>query len=118
MAGTSFSAEEVRTRLGCSVRATGSKVFVVTDLPAKKVGSLWLPVKLTSFYGDLPHLVVVKATVLSVGPKVRGIKEGARVAFPRTYFAKWKELEPDVMVGWIEAANLSGFIAEEDEAAA
>ena len=88
-------------------------VAVVTDLPATKVGSIFLPVKLTGFYGELPHLVLVRATVLSVGPQVTNLKPGDRVAFPRTYFTRWKQLEPDVMVGWIEVSNISGKFFDE-----
>jgi hypothetical protein len=111
----SVTPEEVWARLGHRVQATAGRVFVVTDLPAKKVGSLFLPMKATTFYGELPHLVMVRATVLSAGPKVQGLNPGDRVTFPRTYFIRWRELEPDVMLGWVDRSQISGFFNTEDE---
>jgi hypothetical protein len=112
----SLTPEEVWNRLGQRVGATAGRVFVVTDLPAKKVGSLFLPLKATTFYGDLPHLVMVRATVLSAGPKAQGLNPGDRVTFPRTYFIRWRELEPDVMLGWVDVSQVSGFFNTDDEA--
>lgn len=111
----SMQPAEVWSRLGHRVQATAGRVFVVTDLPAKKVGSLFLPMKATTFYGDLPHLVMVRATVLSAGPKAQGLNPGDRVTFPRTYFIRWRELEPDVMIGWVSHSQVAGTFTLEDE---
>jgi hypothetical protein len=110
-----YTPEAVWQKLGIHVQAMGSRVFVVTDLPATKVGSLYLPVKATTFYGGLPHLVLVRATVLSVGPLVQGVAVGDRVTFPRTYFARWKPIETDVMLGWVDVSQVAGRFTEDDE---
>jgi len=110
-----FEVSDVWRQLGFRIQATKGRLFVVTDLPAKKVGSLYLPVKATTFYGDLPHLVMVRATVLSAGPNAQGLHPGDRVTFPRTYFIRWRELEPDVMLGWVEKSQVAGLFTTADE---
>lgn len=110
-----FEVDKVWQKLGFRIQATKGRLFVVTDLPAKKVGSLYLPMKATTFYGDLPHLVMVRATVLSAGTKAHGLNVGDRVTFPRTYFIRWRELEPDVMLGWVEKSQVSGLFTTADE---
>jgi len=118
-----MSLETVETtwkRLGRRIQPMRGLVLVVTDPPFQKVGSLFLPEKVQGFYNELPNMVMVRSTVLSVGPRVSGLLPGARVTFPRTQFIRHAELrsseaEPPVMVGWIDAAHIAGTFTVEDE---
>jgi hypothetical protein len=89
-------------------------VFVRTLPLEEKVGSLYLPTKMTKFHGELPHMKTIRAVVLSVGPKGT-VKPGEQVCFTRMQFAWWKKLEDGCMIGWIDEAQLSGYFEGEPE---
>ena len=112
-----YTRDEVWSKLGFSFRPLGSKVCVVTDPPELKVGSLFLPMSQTSFYSDLPHLKLVRCSVLSVGPKAKGITPGARITFQRTCFIRLYHLEPQVLVGLVDASQVYGRFTTDDEEA-
>lgn len=100
------------TEVGYKVRPLRNTVFVRTLPLEEKVGSLYLPAKLTKFYGELPHQKTIRAVVLAVGPKAK-VKPGEKVCFTRLYFAWWKKLEDGCMVGWIDENQLTGYIEED-----
>lgn len=95
--------------LQCEVRPLNRMVMVRTLPLEQKVGSLWLPPKLTTFHGELPHQKQVKAVVLSAGPNTT-VTSGEVIAFTRLYFAWWKKLEDGCMVGWIDEQQITGYI--------
>jgi hypothetical protein len=101
--------EKTWEEVGYRVRPLRWMVFVRTDPIPQKVGSIYLPFKLQTFYGELPHLQVVTATVLSVGPKALGLQPGDRVAFARLHFARWLDMADGTKVGWIDANQIAGY---------
>lgn len=105
--------ERTWDEVGYRVRAMHRNVFVRTDPPEQKVGLLWLPPKLQGFHGDLPHLRVVKATVLAAGPKTE-LKPGDRICFQRLHFAWLKKLGGEVMFGWIDQVQVLGYALDGD----
>ena len=82
-----------------------------------RTGAIFLPVKLTTFYGELPHMQPIVATVIAAGPKAT-CKVGDRVAFLRLHFALWKRCADDTAIGWIaDDGNIIGWVdLDEDEA--
>lgn len=104
--------ERTWTEVGYRVRPLHRNVFVRTDPPEQKVGSLWLPPKLQSFHGDLPHMRIISATVLIAGPKTE-VKPGERICFQRLHFAWLKKLEDGGMFGWIDQVQVLGYPAED-----
>lgn len=88
-------------------------ILVRTEpLEQKTPGGLWLPPKLTNFYGELPHLRPLVGLVLAAGPKAY-VKVGDRVAFQRLHFQRWCQMQDGTFVGWIDYNQLHGF-AEDD----
>jgi len=90
-----ITVESTWADLGERVQATGWKLWVRTLPHSRKThgGKLWLPPKLQSFHGELPHLVTVRGLVLSVGPHgtAQSFSEGDIVEFQRLHFGyMWK----------------------------
>lgn len=117
--------KETWDELGFKLRAPRYLVWVRTMPPARKIGRIWLPAKQASFYGELPHMVTVKALVLSAGSRgpAREMKPGDMIAFKRLHFARHSRLESsyaDVWggsedyVGWIDSNDIVGFAEERD----
>lgn len=108
-------AQEVVNRtwseVGYKITPLRKMVFVKTDPVPQKVGSLYLPPKLATFYGELPNLVLVNATVLAAGPKA-SVRPGDRVCFTRLFFARYCDLQDGTYIGWIEEENLTGRLEE------
>ena len=94
--------------IGCRIRPLRKMVFVRTLPLEEKVGSLYLPVKMTKFHGELPHMKTIRGVVLAVGPKAT-VKSGEQVCFTRLQFAWWKKLNNGCMVGWIDENQLTGY---------
>jgi hypothetical protein len=95
-----------------SVRPLRSQVFVRTELLPEKIGSIYLPPNMRTNYHGLVAIFVFFGRVLSVGPKVKCLKPGDRIAFPRLYFAHWQKMEDGTLVGWLPEENITG-IADE-----
>jgi hypothetical protein len=100
--------EQTWKEMGFRIRARGYQVWVRTVPFERKVGAIWLPPKLQSFHGELPHLVTTRAVVLSAGPEgfARDVKPGDTVAFKRLHFATYMPVgDPDHQekVGWIDS---------------
>lgn len=117
--------ERTWDELGFRIQATGWKVWVRTRPHPRKIGSLWLPPQQASFYGDLPHLRTVYATVLSAGQlgPARALKPGDVIAFQRLHFAWVKKLEPttrdeygadEEYVGYLNAPDVVYVVEEVD----
>ena len=84
-------------------------VIVRTNPMPQKTGSIYLPPKLQTFYGELPHMQPITGIVLVAGPKAI-VKPGDQVAFMRLYWATWDRLEDGTYVGWIQEPNLIGHV--------
>lgn len=108
--------ERTWDELGFRVRATGWKVWVRTRPHPRKWASLWLPPKAASFYGDLPHLRTVYATVLTAGPRgmARTLKPGDVIAFQRLHFAWMNKLEPTTRDEYGADEEYVGYVNAED----
>jgi len=118
--------ERTWKELGFRVQATGWTAWVRTMPHPRKVGSIWLPPKAANFYGELPHLRTVYATVLSAGPRgvASELKPGMIVAFKRLEFAWWVKLEPscrdedgeydEEFVGYIDTNHICYILEEAD----
>lgn len=100
--------EKTWSELGYSVRPMHAKVFVRTDPPPEKIGLIFVPPKMSDFFGGLGHQRLVTATVLSVGPMAKMVKPGDRVVFRRLEFGHIAKLDRGVYVGWIEQEQLVG----------
>lgn len=117
--------ERTWDELGYRVRATGYRTWVRTLPHPRKIGSIWLPPKAASFYGELPHLRTIFAVVLSSGPVgvAKELKPGMIVAFKRLEFAWWAKLKPaqtdeygadEEYVGYIDANHIVYVVEEAD----
>lgn len=100
--------------LGFKVRPVRRNVVVRTHPLTQKTqsGLLWLPPKQTGFYGQLPHVHMVRATVLAVGPlaaQYYNVKVGEEIAFQRLHFGKFYDLNAEEKVGWIDASQVAGY---------
>lgn len=83
-------------------------LLVRTNPMPLRTGSIFLPNKLTSFYGELPHMQPITAIVLTAGPKAVA-KPGDQIAFMRLHFIRWETLEDKTVAGWISEANVFGW---------
>lgn len=102
---------EVFDKLGVrGVRPLRRTLIVRTNpLPQKtESGLIWLPSRSTSFYGGLPHMVLITALVLAAGPKCT-VKVGETVIFQRLHFTRWVPYTTDTFVGWIDESQLVGY---------
>jgi len=117
--------ERTWAELGFRLKATGWKVWVRTLPHPRKIGSLWLPPKAASFYGELPHLRTVYAVVLSAGPRgvAQELKPGDVIAFKRLHFAWIRKLEPtnvdeygadEEYLGYVDANDVVYVVEEAD----
>lgn len=88
-------------------RAMRKMLLVRTEALPQKIGLIYVPPKLATFYGELPHLQNIYAMVLAAGPKA-DCKPLDRVVFQRLYFARWQHMEDGTVVGWIDEANVYG----------
>lgn len=84
-------------------------LIIRTNPMPKKTGSIYLPEKLTTFYGELPHLQPITGMVIAAGPKAT-VPVGDHVAFMRLHFARWQTLEDGTVVGWIQEAHVEGHV--------
>lgn len=88
-------------------------VFLRTDLRPEKIGSIYIPPAQRANYAGLAHTVLMTGTVLSVGPKVRDLKRGDRIAFPRLHLGWWKRMEDGTLVGWVDADTVCGYVTDD-----
>jgi hypothetical protein len=84
-------------------------VFVRTKPMPQKTGSIYLPNKLASFYGELPNMQLVTAIVVAVGPKTT-LLVGDHIVFLRLNFAYWRRMEDGTYFGWIQEPNVYGWV--------
>lgn len=101
--------ERTWAEVGCRVRPLRNMVFLRTLPLEQKVGSLFLPPKMTQFHGELPHMKTVKAVVVAAGPKAK-VQTGEQVCFTRLQFAWWKKLDDGCMLGWINENEITGYV--------
>lgn len=100
--------EQTWKELGQRLSPVRDLVMVRTEPHEKKIGSLYLPPKLQHFYGELPHLQMVTATALSVGPQCRSIKVGDRIVFSRLFFGRLFTMKDGTLVGYLREDQVSG----------
>lgn len=108
--------EKTWEELGFKLRALGYKTIVRTLPHLRKTpgGVLWLPPKLQGFHGELPHLVEVRAVVLSAGPLglAKNMEVGSIIMFKRLHFGFWYrvgDLVDQEYVGWVDANDVIGY---------
>lgn len=97
--------DETWAEVGYKVRPLRDVLFVRTEPPPTKIGSIHLPPKLQGFFGPLPAGTIVTAVVLSAGPKCE-FKVGDVVAFIRTPFARFLDFADGSKVGWLPEEQL------------
>lgn len=73
-----------------------------------KTGSILLPLRQTTFYGELPNLVIVTAIVIAAGPKAT-VVPGDQIAFMRLNFIRWDYMQDRTVLGLIQEANIFGW---------
>ncbi len=106
--------ERTWAELECRIRPLSRTIMVRTLPIPQKIGSLWLPPKAASFYGGMPHLVMIRAIVLSAGPKAH-VNPGEKVLFQRLWFSRWKGLSDGCYVGYLDAVKLTGIVEDDSE---
>lgn len=95
--------------LGFKIRPTSWTVMVRTDPVPEKVGLIWIPPDSAMLFNrELPHMKLVTATVLAVGPKAKMVKVGDRVVFKRVHFAWLWQLADKTYVGYLPQEELVG----------
>jgi len=104
--------EKTWAEIGYKIHPLRNLVMVRTDPIPDKIGSIYLPPKLQTFYGELPHLQLITATILSAGKDVKGVKVGDRVAFTRLHFARFQNMQDGTKVGWMPEDQLAGLADE------
>ena len=85
----------------------GTLLVRTRAVPEKTSGGIYLPAKIASFFGELPNLQPVVATVIAAG-KLTTVQVGEDVAFMRLNFTWLKQMEDNSYVGLIAEANLLG----------
>jgi len=100
--------EKTWAEVGYKVRPLGRKLFVRTLPIEEKIGSIYKPVKLTKFHGELPHMQLIRGVVLAAGPEAK-VKIGEQICFTRLYFAWLKKMEDLTMFGWITEEQACGY---------
>lgn len=111
-------AEETWKLIGVKVEAVGARVFVRTEKPPEKRGSLYLPPDYWETFGRrLGGAVPVTGTVLSIGGRVpKGQLEiGDRVFFSRLPFGWTHKLDDGTFVGWVFFADILGKPESDDD---
>lgn len=99
--------------LGKRYRPLRRVLIVRTDPQSQSTpGGILLTQKESDLYTGMPHMRVVKATVLAAGPKA-STAVGARVCFQRLHFAWFAKLEDKTLVGTIEEEELVGYLEDE-----
>jgi hypothetical protein len=106
--------ERTWAEVGCRLRPLKRTVMVRTLPIPQKVGSLWLPAKAASFYGGMPHQILIRAIVLSAGPQSH-VAPGEKVCFQRLWFSRWKGLSDGCYVGYLDAVKLAGIVEDDTE---
>lgn len=102
--------DDTWAEVGHKVRAIGYRLWVRT-LPFEQKtpsGLLWLPPRQQRFHGELPHLVFIRAVVLSAGSVgvAAEFKPGDVVEFQRLHFGFQYRVGPNEeqqYVGFIDA---------------
>jgi hypothetical protein len=89
-------------------RPLQKRLLLRTHPIAQMTGGVYLPQQLTSFYGEMPHMQPIIATVIAAGPKC-SLVPGEKIAFLRLHFARWQRMEDGTFVGWItDEENIVG----------
>lgn len=110
--------EETWEELGYKIRPLSYWAFVRTEpLPQKTAsGLIWLPPKMATFYGELPHMQPIKAVVCSVGPAAPAdLVPGVRVVFQRLHFARHVMLKDGTYFGWINPEQIYGIPLDDED---
>jgi hypothetical protein len=94
--------------LGFKIRPMGSRIYVRTDTPPRKIGSLYIPPEQWGMYGKrLGSKVFVTATVLARGSRASFSPDvGERVVFSRLQFGWTHKMNDGTFVGWVDAGEL------------
>lgn len=110
LGGPEVVAETWQT-LGTEIQAVGTRVFVRTEKPPEKRGSLYLPPEYWDTFGRrLGGTVPVSGVVLSIGGRVPAgnLEVGERVFFARLPFGWTHKLPDGTFVGWVHFADILG----------
>lgn len=102
--------------IGLRARPLRKMVFVRTELIPEMVGLIYIPPNQRGNYSQLPHVVMMRALVLSTGPDCKVLKVGDRVAFMRLFFARWHHMEDKTLTGYLDEDNIWAYdLTDPDE---
>ena len=91
------------------LRAAGPYLMVRTWEIPDRIGRIYLPDESRRFYKGLPHLRLVRATVVSVPRAFRQTYgEGEFVAFPQTFFTRLATMTDGTFLGLVRAQFVHG----------
>lgn len=100
-----YTVDECWEKVGLKIRPLKNYVVVRTfKLPEKTAGGIYLPN--TDFYDGMANEKLIRALVLSTANKVRVVKSGDVIVFPRLYFARFEKLDDGTFLGWVEEPNI------------
>jgi len=109
-----FNAQDTWDELGFKLSAVEDKVLVRTHPMPEKIGLIYMPTKLTGFYGKLQgQYQQCYATVLSV-PKDSVVKQGEIICFSRLAFANLYKMKDNTLVGFVSDNNIELAIESEE----
>lgn len=107
--------EESWNLVGYKIRPLRDILVCRTDAPPQKFpgSELYLPPKMSNFYGQLPKEVTTYATVMSVGKDAHGVQVGDRIAFTRIFFARLYDVVDGGKIGYVREDQIHGVVEEE-----
>lgn len=94
--------------LGRKLECVGSRVLVRTEAMPEKIGSIYLPPKQSTYYGQLKgNDVTTTGTILNVGPEcTENLQLGDKILFKRLVFAYYEKMKDNTFVGWVNEKDV------------
>jgi hypothetical protein len=108
--------EDTWHQIGHKVIPHGPRVYVRTWRIPERIGHIYIPPKLLSIYKGLPHSKLVRATVVAVPPTGRtyGLQVGDFIVFPQTFFARYRYMTDDTLLGYLHPMFVHGKVTLEE----
>ncbi len=107
--------EETWAELGKKIECFENRVLVRTTPISEKIGLIYLPTKLSSFYGRLQgQYQMCYAVVLQAGSDAT-VKPGETVVFTRLAFANLYKMKDNTLVGFVDEDHIELAIEPENE---
>lgn len=110
--------EETWAELGQRIRPVGTRLFVRTEKPLERIGSIYLPPDYWNTFGHrLGGQIPVTAVVLDIGNRAKPLTDlqvGERVFFFRLPFGWTHKMKDGTFTGWIDIGEILGRPSEDN----